>query len=315
MIEQAIAAVRRKILRIVTPFQPRSALPSVAPVPLYSVLGRSDAATPLVLASPHSGRVYDPAFVASSRLGPRLLRRSEDAFVEQIYAAAPQFGSPLLAAHFPRVFVDVNREAYELDARMFAEPLPGFVNTRSPRVAAGLGTIARLVASGEEIYPQPLAFAEALDRIRRHYFPYHAALQALLDAACHRHGGYVLIDCHSMPSIGGPMDADPGLHRLDIVLGDCHGSSCSPELVSLVERSLTAEGLNVRRNVPYAGGYTTRAYADPHRGRHALQIEINRALYMDENQIVPTQGLDRLREVLTRLIASLSQLNPLHLPT
>lgn len=283
--------------------------PTPATAPSHSVLMPAEQSVPLVFASPHSGQEYPPEFVARSRLEPLTLRRSEDAFIDRVFAAAPRFGAPLLRAHFPRVYVDPNREPYEFDAGMFAEPLPDYVNARSPRVAAGLGTIARVVANGEEIYHDKLSFEEARQRIERHYFPYHRALQDLLDATQARFGCYLLVDCHSMPSVGGPMDADPGLKRLDIVLGDCHATSCAPAVMQLAERLLRNEGFTVRRNVPYAGGYTTRHYAAPRQGRHALQIEVNRALYMDELAIRPTPGLERISQAMTRLIRALSGLD------
>jgi N-formylglutamate amidohydrolase len=289
------------------------AAPEVARDPVqrrsHSVVQPDNQRVPLVFASPHSGQDYPPQFVAASRL-PRLsLRRSEDAFVDQLFGAAPACGAPLLKAHFPRVYIDPNREPFELDATMFDAPLPEFVNTMSPRVLSGLGTIARVVANGDEIYRAKLNFEEAQERIRTHYFPYHETLQQLLDATRQRFGCYLLIDCHSMPSIGGPMDADPGLRRLDIVLGDCHGTACAPAVIALAEQTLRDLGLTVRRNVPYAGGYTTRHYARPKEGLHALQIEVNRALYMNEDQILPTAGLEPVQAALTELIQVLCRID------
>lgn len=276
----------------------------------HSVLEPAELAVPLVFASPHSGHAYPADFVAASRLGALALRRSEDAFIDRIFAAAPRFGAPLLRAHFPRVFIDPNREPYELDPAMFDGPLPDYVNVRSPRVAAGLGTIARVVANGEEVYRGKLRFADASTRIDAHYFPYHATLQALLEATRRRFGCWLLVDCHSMPSIGGPMDADPGLRRLDIVLGDCHGTACAPEVIECAERTLRGLGFTVRRNVPYAGGYTTRHYSKPGCGMHTLQIEVNRALYMDEQRIVPSAGMERVVAAMTTLIGDLSRIAP-----
>src|SRR6266852_8821929 len=151
---------------------------------------------PLVLASPHSGAEYPADFLAASRLDPLALRRSEDSFVDELFAAAPRLGAPLLAARFPRAYVDVNREAYELDPTMFAETLPDFVNARSPRVRMGLGTIARIVASGEEIYARKLRFAEARWRVDSLYHPYHHALRRLVDETAAAFGLYLLLDCH-----------------------------------------------------------------------------------------------------------------------
>ena len=260
---------------------------------------------PVVFASPHSGRNYPAGFLAASRLDAVTLRRSEDAFVDQLFAAAPGHGSPLLGALFPRAYVDPNRESFELDPAMFEDPLPGYVNTRSPRVAAGLGTVARVVASGEEIYRRKLVFADALRRIDTLYRPYHRALQRLVEATRRRFGACLVVDCHSMPSVGGPMDSDRGATRVDVVLGDCHGSSCSPAVIAIAERAFAELGLVVRRNETYAGGFTTRHYGVPAEGVHALQIEINRALYMDEISITPTPAMtgfaDRLRHPIAML--------------
>lgn len=265
---------------------------------------------PFVFASPHSGRVYPEAFQAAARLDPVTLRRSEDAFIDELFAAAAHFGAPLLRAHFPRAFVDPNREAFELDPSMFADALPAHCNTASPRVKAGLGTVARVVTSGEEIYRGKLSYADALDRVERFYQPYHAELARLVAAARRRFGACVLIDCHSMPSIGGPMDQDPGSRRVDMVLGDAHGQSCAPALTDEAERILVALGFAVARNVPYAGGYTTRHYGRPREGVHALQIEINRALYMDERAVARGPGLPDLAAKLARFIESLVRIDP-----
>ena len=262
-----------------------------------------------LFASPHSGTDYKAEFLAASRLDMVTLRRSEDAFVDELFGAAPRRGAPFLKALFPRAFVDPNREPWELDAAMFSGPLPAYVNSRSPRVAAGLGTIARVVANGEEIYAGKLDFDEAARRIERYYRPYHAALQGLIDRTRERFGWCFLIDCHSMPSVGGPMDRDPGMRRVDFVLGDCHGASCGPALVETVESYLVGLGYVVTRNLPYAGGYVTRHYGRPERGNHALQIEVNRALYMDEERIERRPRLPRLAAELEGLIAAIAALD------
>ena len=237
---------------------------------------------PVVFASPHSGKDYPAEFVQASHLDPLTLRRSEDAYVDEIFAAAPASGAPLLRALFPRAFVDPNREPFELDPAMFQGPLPDYANTSSPRVAAGLGTIARVVCSGAEIYRRKIGVADALNRIEAYYRPYHHALQRLIDRTKSRFGHTILFDCHSMPSVGGPMDKDPGLKRVDFVLGDCHGAACHRAVCDFVEDYLKRLGYVVTRNAPYAGGFTTRHYGQPEAGIHVLQIEINRALYMDE---------------------------------
>lgn len=276
----------------------------------FDVLSPARRTVPFVFASPHSGRVYPETFIAAARLDPVTLRRSEDAFLDELFGSAPRFGAPLLRAHFPRAYVDPNREAFELDPAMFEDRLPAHCNTASPRVKAGLGTVARVVTSGEEIYRGKLSYADALDRIDRLYKPYHAELARLIAETRRRFGACVLIDCHSMPSIGGPMDQDPGLRRVDMVLGDAHGTACAPALTDTAEGILTSLGFAVARNLPYAGGYTTRHYGRPHEGVHALQVEINRALYMDERAVARGPGLPALAERLARFVERLVRFDP-----
>lgn len=265
---------------------------------------------PAVFASPHSGTDYPPSFVASSRLDPITLRNSQDSYVDEIFAGVADEGAPLLRALFPRAYVDPNREPFELDPSMFEDALPDYTNTRSPRIAAGLGTIARVVTNGEEIYREKLTFAEALKRVNEFYRPYHGALQRMIEGTLSRFGVCFLIDCHSMPSIGGPLDEDAGRRRFDFVLGDCHGTSCAPELIGLVERFLTSEGYQVVRNNPYAGGFTTRHYGVPTARVHALQIEINRALYMNEATLERGANLPRIAGHMVALAAALRERLP-----
>ena len=261
------------------------------------------ARVPLILASPHSGTDYPAEFVAGSRLDPLALRRSEDSFVDELFAAAPRLGAPLLAARFPRAYLDVNREPYELDPAMFADALPAFVNRASPRVRTGLGTIARIVASGEEIYAGKLTFAEAQRRIDGLYRPYHRALRRLVDETAARFGGCLLIDCHSMPSgLRGVFAADGA----EIVLGDCYGSSCAPQIMHSARRFFAARGFSVAINAPYAGGFTTEHYGSPRRGRHVLQIEISRALYMDERRFCKKPAFAALCDHLADLVGHLA---------
>ncbi len=263
---------------------------------------------PLVFASPHSGQAYSEAFIRSSRLSARQLRRSEDSFVDEIFASAPEFGAPLLRAHFPRAYVDANRAKYELDPAMFIDDLPTYVSTKTPRIMAGLGTVPRIVANGEEIYRERLAFDEAKQRIENHYQPYHNALAGLLDQTLKTFGTALLIDCHSMPSIGdnGRGPASPPL--ADIVLGDCHGRSCNRQITDIAEKVCRDMGLSVARNRPYAGGYSTKHYGKPRAGVHALQIEINRSLYMDELRIERGPGLALLVRQMRRLINALTSI-------
>jgi N-formylglutamate amidohydrolase len=256
---------------------------------------------PVVFASPHSGRAYPAAFVSASRLDPLRLRRSEDSFVDELFADVPDLGMPLVSATFPRAFCDANREPWELDPAMFADPLPSWVNTASPRVGAGLGTIAKVVASGESIYREKLAFAEAQARIHACWEPFHATLTEEIEAVRARFGACVLIDCHSMPS-----NSMPPRSATDIVLGDAHGTACAPEVVATVERVLQGLGFSVKRNDPYAGGFITRHYGRPREGVHAVQIEIVRSLYMDEARIEKLPRFDALCQTLTRAAAAMA---------
>lgn len=276
---------------------------------VYEILRPTEQSLPLVLASPHSGTRYPPDFLRASRLDDRSLRKSEDTYVDEIFAQAPALGAPLLRARFPRAFLDANREAYELDPAMFADRLPPWVNTRSARVAAGLGTIPRIVASGEEIYRAKLDLAEAFARIDRFYHPYHAALSALVEETRSRFGFHVLLDCHSMPSSSGPLETG-GRLQADFVLGDRHGSACSPRLMNVADDYLRSLGYRVNRNTPYAGGFTTRHYGRPKTGRHALQIEINRALYMEEATYERKPHLEMLARQMSDLVARLGAVAP-----
>ena len=272
------------------------------------ILSPARQTAPLVFSSPHSGRVYPAAFLAAAALDPLTLRRSEDSFVDELFAHAPHAGAPLLKALFPRAYVDPNREPYELDPAMFAGRLPDFVNRRSPRVAAGLGTIARVVASGAEIYAGKLDFAEAQARIDNLYRPYHAALDHLVAATRRQFGCCILVDCHSMPSVGGPLENDAGKRRqVDMIVGDGHGSSCAPGVTAAIESALRGCGYTVVRNTPYSGGYITRSYGQPADGVHAVQIEINRALYMDEARFERKASMTRLTGHLDALCERLCE--------
>lgn len=271
---------------------------------VYRIRRPAEQVLPVVLASPHSGRDYYPTFLAGSRLDPRKLRRSEDCFVDEIFAPAVDLGAPMLEALFPRAYIDPNREPYELDPDMFDGPVPAYVNARSPRVAAGLGTIARIVASGEEIYRGKLPFAEAIERVRTCYHPYHAALRDLIDETRRRFGYCILLDCHSMPSIGLPPELAAG-SRVDMILGDCFGTACAEPVTRAAEGALRRLGYSTGRNAPYAGGYTTKHYGRPGDGVHALQIEVNRSLYMDETSFTRTAFLGTLATHMESLVAAL----------
>ena len=276
----------------------------------YAVFRPHPQTLPVVLSSPHSGRDYPRAFIDAARLEALELRRSEDSFVDELFAGAPRHGAPLLCALFPRAYVDPNREPYELDPAMFEDALPDYVNTESRRVLSGLGTIARIVGNGSPIYRGKLRFAEAERRISELYRPYHAALDALIRETLDRFGYAILLDCHSMPSVGGPMDRDPGARRVDFVLGDRHGASCHPVVTASVARLLGDMGYVVRVNQPYAGGFTTLHYGRPHGGVHGLQIEINRSLYMDEAAIERGPELGAVAERMSAVIDVLGALEP-----
>jgi N-formylglutamate amidohydrolase len=257
---------------------------------------------PFVFNAPHAGSVYPRSFLAASRLEGMALRRSEDAFVDELFAPVVGLGAPLMTARFPRAYLDVNREPYELDPRMFEGRLPPFANTRSMRVAGGLGTIPRIVADGQEIYGARLTVDEALRRIEWLYKPYHRMLRQLVHRTARAFGRAVLIDCHSMPSTSLAKD-EAG--KADMVLGDRYGTSCSTILTDLAEAALRSRGYAVVRNRPYAGGFITEHYGEPALGRHTLQIEVNRALYMDERSLARRSDLGKvaadLRDAFARV--------------
>ena len=272
--------------------------------PAFDLQGARDPATPVIFASPHSGRVYPADLMEASVLGSDAIRRSEDALVDALLDRALEFGASLMTARYARAYIDVNRDANELDPAMFADEVPPFACAETPRVAAGLGAIARIVAEGQEIYGRKLLFEEARRRIDRIHRPYHHALAALLAQTKARFGVAVLIDWHSMPSIAARHAR--GARASDFVLGDRFGASCAPALVGFVERELRSLGYQTARNAPYAGGYTTELYGAPGAGVHVLQIEIDRSLYLDEAQMTAHAGFARLKLDLEQLCARLT---------
>jgi N-formylglutamate amidohydrolase len=278
------------------------------PFEVWRPEGGKDSA--LVFASPHSGRHYPADMGASARLGAAAMRSSEDALVDQLIGAAPRHGATVIVARYARAYVDVNREPYELDPAMFEDELPEFARGRTARVAAGLGSIARLVSEGREIYDRKLTFAEASGRIETVHQPYHCALKGLIEQAKAQHRGAILVDWHSMPGAAAGHGSASGRRQVDMVLGDRFGSTCSEDLTGLVERELSAMGYVTARNAPYAGGYTTEAYGRPVDGVHALQIEISRALYLDEARLSPGEGFPRLARDLERVFQRLAALKP-----
>lgn len=279
------------------PPQNRTAVPSEL-LPPHVMIAPAVQTVPFVFCSPHSGRIYPEEFLAESRLDALSLRKSEDAFVDDLFASVARLGAPLLAARFPRAFLDVNREPYELDPELFDEALPDYANTQSVRVAGGLGTVARVVADGEEIYAQPLKLEAALARVEQLYIPFHAALTTLIETTRTTFGYAVLIDCHSMPS--GAMVAGGGA-RPDFVLGDRFGASSDARITRMVREALSGFGYDVQMNRPYAGGYITEHYGRPARGVHAIQIELNRGLYLNETKLKPSRNFGAVERQLSEL--------------
>jgi len=270
---------------------------------LFSLSLKGGFKTPLLFNSPHSGRRYHEAFLRQAVLDPSRLRRSEDMAVDGLFAPVVDKGHALFKAHFPRAYVDVNREPYELDPRMFDGDMPPFANTKSLRVAAGLGTIARVVADGEEIYAKKWPVSEALTRIETIYHPYHEALSSHLLSIKQSFGYAVLVDCHSMPTLSAYQQE----RRADMVIGDRFGKSCDPLLCDVIEEHLTGCGYKVRRNKPFAGGFITEHYGRPVEGLHAVQIEISRALYMDEHHYTLTSGFADLQQDLMGMVDQLAE--------
>ncbi len=272
-------------------------------IPAFQVRGADEQRVPFVFNSPHSGRYYPPRFLAMSSLDDSTIRRSEDCYVDELFAAAATLGAPLLTANFPRAYLDVNREPWELDPRMFRDPVPSYANTRSPRVAGGLGTVPRLVGEGLAIYAQKLPIAEALSRIENIYRPYHACLAALLQRTRDVFGCAILIDCHSMPA---NIRVGDGGFRPDFIVGDRFGASAVPALRDHAMTLLSAKGYTVVQNKPYAGGFITEHYGRPAERLHALQIEINRGLYMDERTLERTGRFQSLADDLSEFVKELT---------
>jgi N-formylglutamate amidohydrolase len=271
----------------------------------FEIVEPADWTAPAVFNSPHSGRSFPEDFLRQSRLSATALRKSEDCFVDELFLSCVDFGAPMLRALTPRSYIDLNREPYELDPRMFRGELPGYANTGSPRVASGLGTIPRIVAEGEDIYRGRIDFAEARQRIEQVYLPYHRTLAALTGAVLARTGEVLLVDCHSMPA-SATAHITPAVHGgVDVVLGDRFGSSCAEDIAAVVEEKLRQHGMRVLRNKPYAGGFITQNYGAPHRGQNALQIEINRSLYMNEATLEKTSDFQVIKGILSDMSATL----------
>jgi N-formylglutamate amidohydrolase len=273
--------------------------------PILEIIEPTDILSALVLNSPHSGSNYPEIFLNQSILTQEQLRRGEDTDVDKLFHAALPHGACFMKALFPRSFIDANREAYELDQNMFDGKLPSFANIHSVRVAGGLGTIPRVIGEKTVIYNKKLNLKTAFENIDLYYKPYHQALQLLLQRVKNKFGMFVLLDCHSMPSC---ISGKDNVTRKDIILGDRFGKSCSPILIEQFECEAKKLGYEVTRNLPYAGGYITEHYGSPKTNGHALQIEINRALYMNEKTLRLTDNFYSLQADLKKIIATLSSL-------
>lgn len=261
--------------------------------------------THVVFASPHSGRLYPEAFRRQAAVEGAVLRSSEDAYVDLLLGTAPAQGAPLLTTEVPRAYVDFNRAETELDPALI-EGAPRLAG--NPRVASGLGVIARVVAQGRPLYRRPLSLAEAQARIARYWRPWHAALAALMAEQRARFGQALLIDVHSMPHEALAGATARGQPCPDIVLGDRHGAACRPEVMAAVEAVFRDQGLRVTRNAPFAGAYTAQTYGRPAEGWQVVQVEIDRRLYLDESRVEPGPGFDAFARVMARVVAGLAEL-------
>lgn len=271
------------------------------------VLKHPDAlSSAVVFASPHSGREYFQDFLNSSDLDAKTLRSSEDAFVDVLFDAAPLAGSPLLCAQLPRAFVDLNRSAEELDPALIRGVPRGIHN---PRVASGLGVIPRVVSGGRAIYRGKLDRDVAMERIETIWRPYHVVLQGLLDHAHETYGHSILLDCHSMPSEAVASTSRDRRKTADVVLGDRFGASASDAVVKQIEIVFQNAGFEVHRNTPFAGAYVTQHYGRPDRAQHAIQIELNRALYMNEDSITPHDGFAEIHRRLQKVTSELARIS------
>ncbi|PPC85272.1 MAG: N-formylglutamate amidohydrolase [Hyphomicrobium sp.] len=288
------------------PLNPAQVLPAQF-FPSFDVLNPRVQSAPFVFSSPHSGRTYPADFLKMSRLDPLTLRRSEDCFVDRLFQSVAQLGAPLICARFPRAYLDLNREPYELDPELISEELPSHANSLSIRVAGGLGTVARVVADGENIYRGRLPLAHVLARIDQLYFPFHRELGRLLEETKQSFGYAILVDCHSMPSSA---MTPGGALRPDIVIGDRFGAAADPRLSYLVRDEFQKRGFRVQMNRPYAGGYITEHYGRPPRHTHALQLEINRGLYLNEMKLEESERFGPLCQTLHDIASELFQSVP-----
>lgn len=271
----------------------------------YKLLLPETRLSSVVFSSPHSGRQYPASFLRNSLLDERTVRTSEDAFVDQLLDVAPLLGVPLLAAELPRAYLDLNRAADELDPALIEGVRPGGHN---PRVSSGLGVIPRVVGGGRSIYPGKLRLDEAEARIARYWQPYHSRLHALMRESHDLFGEAILADMHSMPHEAIDSIAGRGIRRPEIVLGDRFGAAASGGIVDRIAEAFEVEGLRVVRNAPFAGAYITQAYGRPSRRQHAVQIEIDRALYMNEQTIRPNGNFAGFKRLIGRVMARIADI-------
>ena len=277
----------------------------------YEVLHPKKHTSCVIFASPHSGRDYPWSFLRKTVLDKHVIRTSEDAFVDRLFDCAPQFGASFLKAGAPRAFVDLNRNADELDPALIDGVRRG---SHNPRIASGLGVIPRVVAAGRSIYHGKISYDEAQRRITQYWRPYHEMLQKLMDSAIQRHGQAVLIDCHSMPHEAMNGVAKSGIRRPDVVLGDRFGASAAGEVVDRLEAAFSAAGFVVTRNAPFAGAYITQAYGRPSKGQHAVQVEIDRSIYMNEHLIRPNENFAQVQMALRDVVQEVAQIGQRRVP-
>ena len=275
------------------------------PEAAYNLRRPKERTTSVVFASPHSGRDYPLSFLRKAVLDENQIRSSEDVFVDQLFRSAPDFGAPLLTALAPRAYVDLNRAPEELDQAL----IEGVRRiSHNPRVASGLGVIPRVVANGRAIYRGKITLDEAHRRISQYWRPYHDQLQTLLDESQNAFGEAILIDCHSMPLDALENVGPPGSPRPDIVLGDRFGATAASSVMERVEAAMTNAGLRVARNMPFAGAFIAQHYGRPSQGQHAIQIEIDRALYLNERTFEPNDNYDVLRRLLKGIISEIAEI-------
>jgi N-formylglutamate amidohydrolase len=277
----------------------------------YEVLHPDTQSSCVVFASPHSGRDYPWSFLRKTVLDEHTIRSSEDAFVDRLFECAPQFGATFLKAGAPRAYIDLNRSADELDPALIEGVRKSGHN---PRIASGLGVIPRVVANGRAIYRGKISQFEAEERINMYWRPYHEMLQKMLDQTRQRHGQAVLIDCHSMPHEAMDGVARGGMRRPDIVLGDRFGAAAVGDVVDRIEAAFVSAGFIVTRNAPFAGAYITQAYGRPSRGQHAVQVEIDRSIYMNEQLIRPNGSFEDVRAALRRVVADVAGIGQERVP-